>query len=545
MRLFKIALATTGIGAIIILLGELIFNFKGVTKALEDFNEAIGFGRVDYAKWVDEQKKSLGIIDSVSDSMEAQTKIADNLFAAYQDLIKQELERRDLAAGGARDIERQIKLATAQGESDLKLFSLQTKLNSQRLKDIEAQKKVATDLFNQSATNFKLQEYYTLELLKLDQERLDIENDNVIARIDLYKKEADAKAKLLSDLTALEKRILSDNYQFQITQLADTYAKEAKIIEDAYKAGLVTESQYLTDKLALQQQYSNDLRAILTADAQFQKDLEKELFDNRQTTKAAERTALLEAEKLSLEESKLMSADRIAVSDAETKAIVQQNLEMQKIITDGFDLISKAFVDSIDENVLNLKQFSKRTLAIVIDTIGKIVEMQLAGAIFGANALSLSSPQSIATGGIAGITQAAALTTLIRTAFAVFKAALINSFEEGGIIPKAANGMLVGARHAQGGIKIATPSGMIEAEGGEVIINRKSVQMYKPLLSAINEAGGGVKFADGGQIYTPPVNQEISILADMFKTMPQPVVSVVDIIDVTQKVGRVKATATL
>jgi hypothetical protein len=69
--------------------------------------------------------------------------------------------------------------------------------------------------------------------------------------------------------------------------------------------------------------------------------------------------------------------------------------------------------------------------------------------------------------------------------------------------------------------------------------------MYKPLLSAINEAGGGVKFADGGQIYTPPVSQEFNILADMFKTMPQPIVSVVDIIDVTQKVGRVKATATL
>ena len=59
-------------------------------------------------------------------------------------------------------------------------------------------------------------------------------------------------------------------------------------------------------------------------------------------------------------------------------------------------------------------------------------------------------------------------------------------------LPKASRGtILKGKSHAQGGIPI-------EAEGGEAIINKRSTSMFTPLLSAINEAGGGVKFARGG-----------------------------------------------
>ena len=64
-------------------------------------------------------------------------------------------------------------------------------------------------------------------------------------------------------------------------------------------------------------------------------------------------------------------------------------------------------------------------------------------------------------------------------------------------LPKARRGMLIkGKSHAMGGVPI-------EAEGGEAIINKRSAAMFAPLLSAINEAGGGVPFvpsrySDGG-----------------------------------------------
>jgi hypothetical protein len=544
LRLFKIALATTGIGAIVILLGELIFNFKGVTNALADFNEAIGFGRVDYAKWVEEQKKSLGIIENVSDSIETQKKQADLLFSAYEDLVKIEAEKRALAAGGARDIERQIKLATAQGASDLKLFNLQTQLNQQKLKDIEDQKKGLNTFMAQSKTNVELQAKYSLELIKLDQDRLDIEADNVGARIELYKKEAKAKEDALKALADLENKLLGDTAEQRTKVLTEQYAKDLKMLQDSKAAGLLIESQYLTDLLALNTNYQNQLRLILTQEAQFQKDLNAELIANQDTTNQEQLLKNQEAEKLSFEEFQKYTADRLAVSEAEAKQLEENAKVYTDIFTQQADLINKAFTESITASGIDLKRFSKQVLAITIDTIEKVVLARQAAAIAEATAASLASPQSVATGGIAGIAQAALLTGIIKAAFAVFKATVIGSFEKGGMI-KAADGMLVGNSHAQGGIKIATPRGMIEAEGGEVIINKRSTAMFKPILSAINEAGGGVKFADGGAIFAPTVNNDMNMIADMFAKMPNPVVSVVDINAVQSQVNQVQAVATL
>lgn len=76
-------------------------------------------------------------------------------------------------------------------------------------------------------------------------------------------------------------------------------------------------------------------------------------------------------------------------------------------------------------------------------------------------------------------------------------------------LPKASKGMLLsGASHAQGGM-------VIEAEGGEAIINKNSTRMFAPILSAINEAGGGIAFTntrynDGGYAARRAVNSTIT-----------------------------------
>lgn len=77
-----------------------------------------------------------------------------------------------------------------------------------------------------------------------------------------------------------------------------------------------------------------------------------------------------------------------------------------------------------------------------------------------------------------------------------------------------AGGMLVGKRHSKGGIKAINKSTgqPLEMEGGEVVITRDAVSDPKKrsfngkmmtnrqILSAINESGGGVSFADGGEV---------------------------------------------
>jgi len=84
---------------------------------------------------------------------------------------------------------------------------------------------------------------------------------------------------------------------------------------------------------------------------------------------------------------------------------------------------------------------------------------------------------------------------------------IMSKFEEGGIVEggkKFANGGMVnGKSHAQGGEKFAVGGRVVELEGGEAVINKRSTSMYKNQLSAINSAGGGVKFADGGLMNMP------------------------------------------
>tara|TARA_R110002126_G_scaffold248007_1_gene390929 strand:- start:1336 stop:1884 length:549 start_codon:yes stop_codon:yes gene_type:complete len=62
-------------------------------------------------------------------------------------------------------------------------------------------------------------------------------------------------------------------------------------------------------------------------------------------------------------------------------------------------------------------------------------------------------------------------------------------------------GMVFGNSHAQGGEKFAVGGRVAELEGGEAVINKKSTAMFKPLLSNLNVAGGGRKFADGGMVF--------------------------------------------
>ncbi len=74
---------------------------------------------------------------------------------------------------------------------------------------------------------------------------------------------------------------------------------------------------------------------------------------------------------------------------------------------------------------------------------------------------------------------------------------------KGGIIPGgddkfADGGMVVGPSHANGGVKFAVGGRVAELEGGEAVINKRSTAMFRGQLSAMNAAGGGVRFETGG-----------------------------------------------
>ena len=82
-------------------------------------------------------------------------------------------------------------------------------------------------------------------------------------------------------------------------------------------------------------------------------------------------------------------------------------------------------------------------------------------------------------------------------------------FGDGGVVEAFANGGMVnGKSHAQGGEKFAVGGRVVELEGGEAVINKRSTAMFRNQLSAMNSAGGGVKFADGGLLNMPSFSQQ-------------------------------------
>ncbi len=84
----------------------------------------------------------------------------------------------------------------------------------------------------------------------------------------------------------------------------------------------------------------------------------------------------------------------------------------------------------------------------------------------------------------------------------------LSKFEDGGVIQEFANGGMVhGKSHANGGEKFAVGGRVVELEGGEAVINKRSTSMFRNQLSAMNAAGGGVKFADGGLMNMPSFAQ--------------------------------------
>ena len=75
--------------------------------------------------------------------------------------------------------------------------------------------------------------------------------------------------------------------------------------------------------------------------------------------------------------------------------------------------------------------------------------------------------------------------------------------QKGGIIPGAEDkfadgGMVMGPSHANGGVKFNAGGRVVELEGGEAVINKRSTAMFRGQLSAMNVAGGGKAFAQGG-----------------------------------------------
>jgi len=201
------------------------------------------------------------------------------------------------------------------------------------------------------------------------------------------------------------------------------------------------------------------------------------------------------------------------VNDQKIKLAQQAQQEIFNIVSNNIDRRTEKELDALqkqkDQNLISESEFEKRSTSIKREAFNQQKKLDIAQALInGAVAISKTIAQLGGVGLITPAGQALIALTAAQTAVQV-GAIAAQKFAKGGLV---GGGVFEGNSHAQGGVKFSSGGRIMEAEGGEAIINKRSTSMYKPLLSAINQAGGGKKFAFGG--ITPDAQLQTNTISE-------------------------------
>ena len=256
--------------------------------------------------------------------------------------------------------------------------------------------------------------------------------------------------------------------------------------------------------------------------------IQNETFSNAKTN-AKEETKLTKEEKKNLALSIVNSANQLADSLMQiSRNQIQEEMNEEK---EKFDSKQKALQDQLDAGIISQTNFDSQMSVLNSEYQAKEKELKLKA--FNSNKASQLINATIATAvGVATALGTPIVGPILAGIAGALGAAQIAIIASQPTPTFAKGGILNGASHSNGGIK--TPYG--ELEGGEAVINKNSSRLFTPLLSAINEAGGGVKFANGG-VLQPMTNaidssyQMQNVILQAMQSMPTPVVAVEEIVN--------------
>ncbi len=342
----------------------------------------------------------------------------------------------------------------------------------------------------------KIKEEYEAEKLNIQNEFLQKQAE---LTVDFAKRQMDAEIKAIPSLVKRNEFLSELIYQEEQRRLDKIATMRANFEAQRLEQGIIDEQTYQDTITAIQEenQLAKDELAIQRKEAekeQQQLDFENQLLldQERFGLTLEQKIAQLNIEKeKALEIARQKGADEQKIKDfyAEKEKNLRKAVELAKIDSMGQALgLAKSL-------------FKENTTAYKAAAIAEatIATYKNAVAAYGAAFNPVPTPASPALGAVfAGVAVATGLANIAKIAGA--------KFADGGI--------LKGPSHANGGIP--TPFG--EMEGKEAIINKRSTEMFKPLLSAINVAGGGVAFAKGGIPDSPAVS---SLMSSMGQKNPE------------------------
>lgn len=276
----RTAVASTGIGLLVIALGLLIANWDSVTKSVKEFGESIPFIKaiVDGVQSLIDKVGSLsnlfsGIGAFIKGVFTAGTSAVDEFNKAIEkgkaiDALKAQAEAIELQNEGR---ERTLKLLQAQGGKELEILAIQKEQTKQQLANLEARQKAGDELSKD--------ELKKIEDLKNELDLIDIRTKKTLESqaktakdlSDKRKKEVDDKAKsskeeldkyiqdinarraigkkaeedAIRDISQLKINAISDDSKRQIEQLKFDYANKIKALTGTEKQ--ITEQRTLLE----------------------------------------------------------------------------------------------------------------------------------------------------------------------------------------------------------------------------------------------------------------------------------------------------------
>ena len=307
------------------------------------------------------------------------------------------------------------------------------------------------------------------------------------------------------------RKVEEDNYNLQIQLAQGNYAKQELLKQEHQKKLIDIDIQQLQGQAGfLQQSAQLENQNYTEAEGRFMKSfgIIRQMYDRKyQDLRAAEDLnyqAELKAagdndaaiEQATQKHNQVMLD--LAVTEKEER---QQILNMMTEATAKFgqDLATIGTVIMNEKQGRDKKAFEnakKIAIAgIVLEKIAAIAQIWESNAIANAKAVA-AFPLTFGQPWVTINTVSAILGTAATVATAAQAVSQINGTDfqpakaSGSGKNFADGGMIEGARHSQGGVPI-------NAEGGEAIMTRGSVTMFRPLLSMMNQMGGGTSFSKG------------------------------------------------
>lgn len=481
-------------------------------KAKESFNE---FGKdfdKGYAKQTKTQKENAAKAKEIADKaladklkrMEAEDKIDEATLA------KMKAEAMVLATTEQQKLD--VEEAFAKKSYDLKKKELEDKQLLYKKGSVEY-KGFTADLINLDAEYTKTKTANAEKQKAIDDKRKedekkaleDFNNEMIQIKIDAIKdqtKKLEAaedsrfqkqRSKLILEMLALGKTteemnqaldLIEQTHQDNITKIQNEAQLKREAIQkgdnDARFARIMAGA---TNNLDLQRQTLEQKKML--DDEYYKKQLEQEGLTTEQIRELNDKK--LADQILYTEKSNQIERDRIAVKQKALDDIIS--------IAGAESEVGRAAL--IAKQIINAKELVMEITKTITFSTQAAARSVVAVAEGTAQTAKIGFPQNIPML-IGYAAQAVGIIAAIMSAVKSAKSSGSGGDAGAGSAPAAPNlgknygdgGLLEGPRHAQGGV-------MINAEGGEAVMTRGAVTMFGPLLSNLNQMGGGTSFSKG------------------------------------------------